>query len=308
MAAAPVCSASRYMACALRPSQQVRSLGEDHVGFQEPVPVAKVLDRIHSHDYVLPAIQREFIWSTDQICALFDSLMRGYPIGSFLFWDVDPAQNGDYTFYDFLTHYHEKDHPYAMPIAIPAGKRVTAILDGQQRLTALNIGLYGSHTERQARKWANNPDAYPKKHLYVNLMEPPGENELELVYNLRFLRDSDAVRQPGEPHKWFRVADVLKLEDGGPAINDELLDRGLTGKTPYHVLYDLFRAVRETRVINAYQEETQDPNKVLGIFVRVNSGGTPLSYSDLLCHFPRYLALNLALVGPTVMALEPPVP
>ena len=36
--------------------------------------------------YYLPAIQREFVWSTEQIETLFDSLMQGYPISTFLFW------------------------------------------------------------------------------------------------------------------------------------------------------------------------------------------------------------------------------
>ena len=56
--------------------------------FQPAVPVAKVLEGVHNSEYVLPAIQREFVWKTDQIRALFDSLMRGYPIGAFLFWKV----------------------------------------------------------------------------------------------------------------------------------------------------------------------------------------------------------------------------
>ena len=34
--------------------------------------------------------------------------------------------------------------------------------------------------------------------------------------------------------------------------------------------------------MNYYQEKDQDLDKVLNIFIRVNSGGTPLSYSDLL--------------------------
>ena len=56
--------------------------------FQPAVPVAKVLEGVHNSEYVPPAIQREFVWKTDQIRALFDSLMRGYPIGAFLFWKV----------------------------------------------------------------------------------------------------------------------------------------------------------------------------------------------------------------------------
>ena len=48
--------------------------------------IKKSLDHIASNKYVLPAIQREFVWSPKQICMLFDSVMQGYPFGEFLFW------------------------------------------------------------------------------------------------------------------------------------------------------------------------------------------------------------------------------
>jgi len=38
--------------------------------------------------YYLPAIQREFVWPPEKIEALFDSILRGYPIGTLLIWDV----------------------------------------------------------------------------------------------------------------------------------------------------------------------------------------------------------------------------
>lgn len=251
--------------------------------FQTPVPVSKVLEGIHNRTYVLPAIQREFVWGTDQICALFDSLMRGYPIGGFLFWKVDPDTAKDYAFYDFLTNYHEKDNPYAPKAPIPAGQGVTAILDGQQRLTALNVGLYGSHSERLPRKRWSNPDAFPKKRLYIDLRDDDGADDLGMVYTFRFLTEIEAKRKEGEPDTWYLVSDILGLEDTGPAINDELIDRGLAGeKAPFHVLHRLYTSVREKPMINAFLEEAQDSDKVLDIFVRVNSGGTQLSYSDLL--------------------------
>lgn len=252
--------------------------------FQPPVSIAKVLEGVHAGQYVLPAIQREFVWGPPQIRALFDSLMRGYPIGAFLFWKVNPDTTASYTFYDFITNYHEKHHPYAPVKHIPAGQGITAILDGQQRLTALNIGLYGSHAERQPRKWWNNPDAFPKKRLYLNLLDGPDVDELGFAYDFQFLTDAEALPADGAPHHWFPVADVLKLPDAGPAIMAELKRRDLLGDdtTPFDVLYALYRAVRETNSVNAFLEESQDPNKVLDIFVRVNSGGTTLSYSDLL--------------------------
>jgi hypothetical protein len=59
------------------------------VSFQTPITIANALDRIHRREYVLPAIQREFVWSRDKITRLFDSLMRGYSIGSFHMWNVN---------------------------------------------------------------------------------------------------------------------------------------------------------------------------------------------------------------------------
>ena len=80
--------------------------------FQTPLTIETVLDRIFAQECVLPAIQREFAWDTDQVVRLFDSLMRGYPIGAFLFWNVhareekDDDAARDFVFYGFIRNYH----------------------------------------------------------------------------------------------------------------------------------------------------------------------------------------------------------
>lgn len=65
---------------------------------------------------------------------------------------------------------------------------------------------------------------------------------------------------------------------------NELVSRNIDLNTTsvYERLFDLYQAIRVTQPINYYLESSQDPDKVLDIFVRVNSGGTTLSYSDLL--------------------------
>lgn len=250
--------------------------------FQTPVTVSEVLDKVHSHDYLLPAIQREFVWRPDQIITLVDSLMRGYPIGSFLLWDVRPESADQYTYYNFITDYHELNAPFAAKATVPPGKGIIAVLDGQQRLTALNIALYGSYTERKKGAWASNASAYVKKRVYLNLVDDPAKEELGLAYDLRFLSDQDAAPSEGSPNKWFPLQDVLKLSDSGPAIIDALTERGVEPSAPFKRLHSLYTAIRETKPINWYLEGDQSADKVLEIFVRVNSGGTTLSYSDLL--------------------------
>ena len=254
------------------------------MAFQTPVTIEAVLTGIHEKRYLLPAIQREFVWGPNQIRRLVDSLMRGYPIGSFLLWQVDAATAQGYTFYDFLTDYHERDHPYATKATVPTGQSTIAILDGQQRLTSLNVAIYGSHAEKKKYAWWNSTDAFPKKRLHLNLLEDPDHEELSLRFDLRFLTDAEALPTDGEPAKWYRVGDVLQLENSGPALLDSLRTRGidLNDQGAYKRLYALYEAFRVVKPINYYLESSQDADKVLDIFVRVNSGGTTLSYSDLL--------------------------
>ena len=57
---------------------------------------------INYNKIYLPAIQRKFVWKPNQIEKLFDSIMRGYPIGTFLFWDLEENNVNKYTFYKFI--------------------------------------------------------------------------------------------------------------------------------------------------------------------------------------------------------------
>jgi len=251
------------------------------MSFQTPRSIQEMLTAIHKREYLMPAIQREFVWGPDQITKLVDSLMRGYPVGSFLLWDVKPETAQEYTFYEFLTNYHERDNPYADKATVPARSGTTAVLDGQQRLTSLNIALYGSYAER--RRYARFAGVYPVKRLYLNLVDEPDDEELGTKYDLQFLADWEAAPVDGEADKWFRVGAILDLANSGPAIMRELEQRGIAGSVDaFQRLFDLYEAVRMLKPMNYFLVTDQDADKVLEIFVRVNSGGTPLSYSDLL--------------------------
>lgn len=99
------------------------------MSFQTPLTIKEVIENIHRKKYILPAIQREFVWNTDQIERLFDSLMQGYPVGSFLFWYVNKEKSKDFQFYEFIREYHEKDNRHN-PIADISGEEdIIAVLD-----------------------------------------------------------------------------------------------------------------------------------------------------------------------------------
>ena len=249
------------------------------MAFKTPISIREVVEGIHQRRYVLPAIQREFLWTTDQITRLFDSLMRGYPIGSFLFWRVDAKSCDKYQFYNFLANYHERDEKHNSPASITGEQGVTAILDGQQRLTSLYIGLRGTYASKTKHKRRDRDDAFPRRRLYVDLGQPISGEEVELRYDFRFLTKEEAK---DKDKNWFLVKRILEFENLSD-INAYLRKHNLIKpRYPEKVLTRLLFAIRHETLINYYEEDDQSLDKVLNIFIRVNSGGTELGYSDLL--------------------------
>ena len=244
--------------------------------------IKEALDSIASHEYVLPAIQREFIWSPEQVCNLFDSLMQGYPFGEFMFWRVAPENAGKYRWYDFVREYHQRDNPHCPELGTVNDKPLTAVLDGQQRLTAFNIGLRGSMAIKLPYKWWSSWDAFPRRVLALDLLASPDPDEEGSRYNFEFI-DEDRIGLEGS-RLWFKVSDILGLA-AGPDMLNWLLNKGLGQdhlSLAYETLDRLYQAVRVEPVVAYYEEKSQDIERVLNIFIRCNRGGTPLSYSNLL--------------------------
>ena len=251
--------------------------------YQTGGTIRETLDGIERHDLVLPAIQREFVWQSEQICRLFDSLMQGYPFGTFLYWKVEPENSAKFKFYDFVLKYHERDNPHCPPLSPMPNRQLTAVLDGQQRLTALNIGLRGSVAWKLPYKWWNSPDAFPPRRLYLDILWHPDEDDEEgIKYRFAFLTESQ-TRDKRDGECWFPGGDILPMR-AGPAmvrwLNQRLPQEQLD--QAYETLDRLHQVVHTEKMVAFYEERSQALEKVLQIFIRTNSGGTILSYSDLL--------------------------
>jgi len=241
-----------------------------------------LMGQVENHELILPAIQREFVWKPEQICNLFDSLLQGYPFGVFLFWRIQPENRNKYQFYDFVTDYHQRDNPHCPPLKDLPERELVAVLDGQQRITALNIGLRGSYSQKIHGKWWSSSDAFPLKRLYINLIGQPQE-ETGSLYQFDFLTDKQASERTGNDY-WFRVGRIL--EEDRDDLNDELNDGWMGDKEALKparsVLRHLITTIFDKDKIAYYEEKDQQLERVLNIFIRMNSGGTILSYSDLL--------------------------
>ncbi|OEF83422.1 DUF262 domain-containing protein [Vibrio tasmaniensis] len=246
--------------------------------------IKQLITDISDNKYYLPAIQRKFVWGEEKICNLFDSIMRDYPIGTVLFWDLAAEKADQYTFYEFLKNYHERDSKNEL-VRKDFTQEVRGVLDGQQRISSLYIALQGVYCSKRkyAKKATNN--AYPERQLYLNLF---GD---EQTYEFKFLEKKDALIKD-DANYFYLVRDILKqakdvdpqdiLEELESNASDDadLLKRN--GRVARKKLFLLAKKLNQDELINYFKIVDKDLDEILDIFVRVNSGGTILSKSDLL--------------------------
>lgn len=227
----------------------------------------------------LPAIQREYVWNPYQVEKLFDSIMCGYPISSFLFWKIREEKKKDWTSYEFIKDY-DQEHPHNKVANLDGiNQDIYLVLDGQQRITSINIALRGSYRFFY-RKWRDTK-------LYLNLLwNSNNDNPEEMTYQFLFKEDNSVLPRTDYPQLWYHVGDILNYddpEDAKDAIEEELKPFSEDEKkSAKKMISKLHSVINVTPNINYYEEKSDDYDKVLEIFIRTNTGGQKLEYSDIL--------------------------
>ncbi|NDV59112.1 DUF262 domain-containing protein [Bacteroides sp. 519] len=253
------------------------------MSYYPPISIKQAIDKIDYNQYLLPAIQREFVWNHRQIELLFDSLMRNYPIGSLLMWKVQGENKSNHRYYSVLKNYREKYNTHCQEVNTVSIPDFEAVLDGQQRLTALYIGLKGSYAYKKKNfAWKDNEHSIPTRKLYLCLSEnsiDEEDNEDGAKYDFRFLtkeelENSDKI--------WFEVGKILALN--GTFELNQFLKKNDWDSDEYisNTLSKLLDVIHVKTPVNYYLELEQDYDKALNIFIRTNNGGEKLSYSDLI--------------------------
>ena len=268
--------------------------------YEKAITIKDAIDAINQRDYLLPAIQRKFVWSSHQICVLFDSIMRGYPINTFMMWEIkDDGIKNDYKFYEFLKSYCQRFSEENPHVATNASyKDFRAVIDGQQRLTSLYIGLCGTYAYKKPRVWwpsTRDDKVLPPRKLYLDLKAPleSEDDESLMYYNFRFLTDrqyKDSLVAETPAHHWLCMHEILRYPHHESSddvllevVMPELERRGLSTNTfARKTLLKVYDVIRSQRIIHYFNENSQQIDHVLDVFIRTNSGGTKLDFSDLL--------------------------
>ncbi|MEC8011857.1 MAG: DUF262 domain-containing protein [Pseudomonadota bacterium] len=234
--------------------------------------IRKIVTHLNNEEanggFWLPNIQRPFVWNEDQIERLFDSLMRKYPISTLLAWRTKSKIKHR----KFIDNYRSSLRltSYYVP---ENNKAKLLVLDGQQRLQSLFIGLRGS---------------YEGKELYLDILSGDLVAPEDMRFSFKFLESGKAKFPFVKFKDLVFTCDKLRklsrkiISESGTSLTDKEEDRIEDN------LSQIFHVFREEEVL-VYQEldSIDDPdsyteNDVVEIFIRANDGGTKLGKSDLL--------------------------
>lgn len=242
----------------------------------ENTTISKIMEEINIK-YFLPDIQRPYVWTPEQIYALYDSIMRGYPISTFLFWEA-PANIIDILTprYEFLTA-NKKE--YIDKVNTDMKKEIySLVLDGQQRLTSLFLTLKGNFVIKNKLM-----------DLYLNILSGENEDENGNLFEFKFFNvDLKLGNIFNDDNKiWIKVKHIYSYTVDFDL--EDFISDYIKNNTNFELTNEQKRTSRKLwsnlkyhELINYYPEREASMDKVLDIFIRTNAGGTKLSKSDLL--------------------------
>lgn len=254
------------------------------------ISIYEAVNNIKEGKYVMPAFQRQFVWSMEKIEKLWDSILQGYPISAFLYWHINEDNvSWDTLFCDFMKDirfdsFKKSDNINYELRTVDLELTDTAILDGQQRLTSLYITLFGNTGIRQKhQRKSNTTQVLTKLLLELNKEKIDVQDEFNIKkYDIRF---TDKVGKI-EPTQ-FEIKNILKEEFKNPETRAEAIERTIKfvpsdSKEYAKNLLDLLcKKVYEEKLIRYTEIFDMNQDDALEMFVRFNSGGVPLRKADI---------------------------
>jgi Protein of unknown function DUF262/Protein of unknown function (DUF1524) len=234
--------------------------------------IRKVVGFLNNPDedggFWLPNIQRSFVWSEDQIYRLFDSILREYPISTLLIWKTKSGTRRR----KFIDNW--KGTLRLSDFYVPEDTRKKClVLDGQQRLQSLFIGLCGSYEGRE---------------LYFDMLSGNMAAPDDMKYKFRFLEPTKAA------FPWVKFKDMIftplkhrEMRDSLSSLVANALTEHELNKIDDHLnlidrTFKMDEAVMYQELDSIDAPNLYSEDDVVEVFIRANSGGTKLGKSDLL--------------------------
>ena len=245
--------------------------------------VEDLLKNVHNGSYVIPHFQRDFKWEPSMVCDLIESILQDYYTGLILLWELNPEEAKRET-WDPVWGVEKTDTPKK------------AILDGQQRLSALYYAIYNPN-----KKFPNR-DSYYLFFLDINKILNEDYEEA-ITYKFYFTHQHwEQIRKDND--KWTATGkipvSILSAKDPNN-VNKEYIDSKEffdwsvefieknsselhNDVTPHHIR-DIFINILNYRFVFYPLSINREIRDICNIFARVNSKGMRLSTFDLMNAF-----------------------
>jgi hypothetical protein len=221
------------------------------MSFDQPKPDSKkyadLINEIQKGIIKIPKFQRDFVWTIDKTAKLLDSILKGYPIGTFILWQTDERIND-------IKNVGNLDIPDT-----PDGVKVQYVLDGQQRITSLFAAYLGAHIQKVGEKKITDYG-----NIVVNLDVDINDN------------DEQVITEEPVNDKYLSLYDVLnfsysKAKELSGRFSEEELERINDYSTAF-----------KTYEFSTVVLRKEDIDSAIEVFTRINTGGQTLTLFEII--------------------------
>jgi len=221
------------------------------MNFEQPKPDSKkysdLINEIQKGIIKIPKFQRDFVWTIDKTAKLLDSILKGYPIGTFILWQTDERIND-------IKNVGNLDIPDT-----PDGVKVQYVLDGQQRITSLFAAYLGAHIQKVGEKKITDYGD-----IVVNL-------DVDINVN-----DEQVITEEPISDKHISLCDVLnfsysKAKELSARFNEAELEK-----------IDAYSTAFKTYEFSTVVLRKEDIDSAIEVFTRINTGGQTLTLFEIM--------------------------
>lgn len=241
-----------------------------------PISVKEAIGKINK-EWFLPAIQRPYVWGSRYeselyICRLFDSLLKGYPIGGLIIWMTDQVV----PYRKFIEDYSLNTNADLVDLGLQGKSGKGLVYDGQQRLQTLFSCLKHS---------------FNNKILVFNLrFQDLIENERDQT-GFSFVEKTSVEQNNKIPWYYVRLNELFakSVDEDEYDFQDKILESSndipinelRVIKKNISMLWKVF-VKDESKSLSFFPVSGRNESIVNDIFERLNTGGMALSLGDLV--------------------------
>ena len=218
---------------------------------KQPKPDSKkytdLISEIQKGQIKVPKFQRNFVWSLDKTAKLLDSILKGYPIGTFILWETNERLND-------IKNIGNLELP-----AIPDDIKVQYVLDGQQRITSLYAAFLGAKIQKEGEKKITN-----YADIFVDLDGDVENNDEQIV-----------ISEKPEEGTFITLHEILNFNDNLLEIKEKYTDEQFKRIHQYSQTFSTYDF--STIVLRK-----EDIDSAIEVFTRINTGGQTLTLFEIM--------------------------